>query len=155
MFAASATRTNAGIAARQGMVPSASPNINLVNAGLRLTIERLRQENQVLAEENKSLQKRLLAYGDVSQDAYAVIDEMATRYGIPAEKIRDPHGSKTVVIARHHAQYEIKRRCPWMSSTEIAKIFGGKDHSTILYAIREWPKKAAILGIPCLPLEVR
>lgn len=59
--------------------------------------------------------------------------------------------SSSIVTVRQEAMYEVARRCPWLSLPEIARLFY-RDHTTVLHALREWPKKAKKLGIPVHPL---
>jgi chromosomal replication initiation ATPase DnaA len=72
-----------------------------------------------------------------------------------------PHISDTAILSksrarklvnvRHEIAYEVRRRAG-ASYPVIGRLLGHRDHSSIFYAIAEWPAKAAKLGIPCKPL---
>lgn len=59
--------------------------------------------------------------------------------------------SRDLISARHHIIYEMRRRCK-CSLPSIGQIMG-RDHTTLIHAIRKWPERAKRLGIPCIPLE--
>lgn len=163
MFAASATHTNAGIQSRQMGIPiqRAPSSKDSIIAGLKMKIARLEQENQRLRQDigeqeaivTERVKKELRIGHQVA--AAEVISEISMLHKIPVPLIKGPRRAKSLVRARHHAIYEVARRCSWMSLPEIGRIFGDRDHTTISHAIREWPAKAAAYGIPCLPMEAR
>lgn len=71
---------------------------------------------------------------------------------VTVSTLKGSRGSRSVIAARHHVAYELHRRCPNLSTTQIGRILGGRDHTTIIHAIRHWPAKAAKLGIHVHPL---
>ncbi|SDN68206.1 chromosomal replication initiator protein DnaA [Acetanaerobacterium elongatum] len=65
-----------------------------------------------------------------------IIGEVAKTYGIAASDIRSKKRSATISQARQVSVY-IVREITQMPMTAIGEEFGGRDHSTIVYAIKE------------------
>ena len=63
-----------------------------------------------------------------------IITEVANTYGVSADDIRSNKRSSVVSSARKIAIF-IVRKVTNMSLADIGKEFGGRDHSTIVYAI--------------------
>ena len=64
-----------------------------------------------------------------------VIANVANRYGVPADDIKGTRRSKEIVTARQIAIYVVNHVTN-LTLKNIGNIFGGKDHSTILYSIQ-------------------
>jgi len=65
-----------------------------------------------------------------------VINEIASIYGLTGEEIRSKKRSANISTARQIAIYVI-HRITGLSYTEIGKEFGGRDHSTVVYAVNK------------------
>ena len=65
-----------------------------------------------------------------------IISEVSRYYSIPEETIRGSLKNKITSEARRLAMYLI-RQITGMSLPDIGKVFGGKDHTTVLYAVRK------------------
>jgi chromosomal replication initiator protein len=61
---------------------------------------------------------------------------VAKHYGVPVADLRRPTRRKTVAAARALAMYLV-RTLSGASYSAIGKHFGGRDHSTVLYACRK------------------
>ncbi len=68
-----------------------------------------------------------------------IIDEVARTYGITADEIRGQRRSNQISSARQVAMYVV-REITGMSQSEIGKEFGGRDHSTVVYALQQVAK---------------
>jgi chromosomal replication initiator protein len=68
-----------------------------------------------------------------------IIDEVARTFGTNAEDIRSSKRSANISNARQIAIYAI-REITQMPMTSIGKEFGGRDHSTVVYAIQQVEK---------------
>ena len=74
-----------------------------------------------------------------------IIEEVARTYsgnvpgGITPEDIRSQKRSANISTARQLSMY-IAREITQMSMVEIGQTFGGRDHSTVVYAIRQAEK---------------
>ena len=64
-----------------------------------------------------------------------VIATVATRYGVSADDIKGTKRPKEIVAARQLAIY-IVNHVTNLTLKNIGNIFGGRDHSTILYSIQ-------------------
>lgn len=64
-----------------------------------------------------------------------VITTVAARYGVPPEDIKGTRRSKEIVTARQIAIYVVNHVTN-LTLKSTGNIFGGKDHSTILYSIQ-------------------
>ena len=109
--------------------------------------------------EAESLRKTLDQYRsaikavDRTGNATAIIKLISAAHAIPVKEIKGQSRVKIVANARHHAMYEVYRLCQHLSLPRIGEIFGGRDHTTVLHAVRRWPEKAASLGIDCEPIK--
>jgi Bacterial dnaA protein helix-turn-helix/GcrA cell cycle regulator len=71
---------------------------------------------------------------------------VATAYGLKADDIQGPSRNLRCVYPRHHAAYEIRRRTS-LSTTQIGRIMGGRDHTTAINSIRQHEKRMAEAGL--------
>ena len=69
-----------------------------------------------------------------------IIEEVAKTYSVSPEDIRSQKRSSQISIARQTAIY-IVREVTQMSMAPIGEEFGGRDHSTIVYAIDKVKKQ--------------
>ena len=67
---------------------------------------------------------------------------MARTYSISASDIRSNKRAAQISVARQAAVY-IVREITQMSMAAIGEEFGGRDHSTIVYALRQAEKNMA------------
>jgi len=68
-----------------------------------------------------------------------IIKKVSNHYNIKISDIKSPKRLKTVVLPRQIAMY-ISRQLTSSSYPEIGEKFGGKDHSTIIHAIKKIDK---------------
>lgn len=68
-----------------------------------------------------------------------IIDEVARTYGVTAEEIRSARRSSGISNARQTAIY-VAREITQLSMHSIGLEFGGRDHSTMVYAIQQVEK---------------
>ena len=71
-----------------------------------------------------------------------IIDEVARTYGTTAEDIRSAKRSANISSARQTAIYVV-REITQLPMTAIGEEFGGRDHSTVVYAIQQVEKNIA------------
>ncbi|RYE54889.1 MAG: hypothetical protein EOP20_11210 [Hyphomicrobiales bacterium] len=104
----------------------------------RLLVDEKRQDE--LRKSMKGLSRR--------NKSHDILQAVAELHGVTIADIKGPSRKRKFALARQHAAYEIRRQCHHLSLPMIGRILGGRDHTTILYATRVWPAKAAKLGIP-------
>ena len=68
-----------------------------------------------------------------------IIDEVARTFGVTSEDIRSSKRSAVISTARQLSMYVV-REITQMSLSSIGDEFGGRDHSTIVYAIQQAEK---------------
>lgn len=68
-----------------------------------------------------------------------IVEEVARTYGVSIEDIRSQKRNANVSSARQVAIYVV-REITQIPLAEIGKAFGGRDHSTIVYAIQQVEK---------------
>lgn len=68
-----------------------------------------------------------------------IIEEVARTFGVSGEDIRSAKRSANISNARQVAVYVV-REITQMSMSNIGEEFGGRDHSTIVYAIQQVEK---------------
>lgn len=62
--------------------------------------------------------------------------QVAEEHGLRLAEIDGPRRSKLIVAARHEAMARVYVECPELSTPEIGRMFGNRDHSTVLNAVR-------------------
>jgi hypothetical protein len=73
-----------------------------------------------------------------------IVREVLTAFpGVSVEDLKGSHRNRYIVKARHRAMYEVYMQRRDMSYPAIGRWFGGRDHTTILHAVK---KVAAMKG---------
>jgi chromosomal replication initiator protein len=68
-----------------------------------------------------------------------VINEVASIYGLTGDELRSKKRNANISTARQIAIYVV-HKITGLSYTEIGKEFGGRDHSTVVYAVNKVKK---------------
>ena len=76
-----------------------------------------------------------------------IIREVATEHGLRVCDVIGPRRMKRLVSARFKAIYRVANERPDLSLPAIAKIFGNRDHTSILHALRAYADRN---GLPQL-----
>jgi hypothetical protein len=71
-----------------------------------------------------------------SPAAMAIIKLVALKHRIGVSDIRGPSRTRHIVAARHEAVWLVHTHCQHLSTTQVGRLFGGRDHSTALNSIR-------------------
>lgn len=66
-----------------------------------------------------------------------VIDRIALEHNVTPFDIVSPSRTRRIVKARDQAIYEVACRWPWLSLPKLGRIFGNRDHTTILHALNK------------------
>src|SRR5512142_2753978 len=93
--------------------------------------------NHDLAREVRS---RLLEYAGKEASPDTVLKAVAEYYGIKVSDLKSDRKHKVVAHPRQVAMYLI-RQMTKCSFPEIGQRFGGKDHSTVMYAVKKIERK--------------
>jgi hypothetical protein len=72
----------------------------------------------------------------------AVIEAVAEAFGVGAEELRGP-SRRRELIAPRHAAMALCREVTELSLPAIGRIFGGRDHTTVLHAVRAAAERAS------------
>lgn len=78
-----------------------------------------------------------LSAGASRSPARTIIEHVSHDTGIPYAEIVGVSRMRPIAAARMVAMYEVRCRRPDLSLPQIGKIFGGRDHTTVLHAIRK------------------
>lgn len=78
-------------------------------------------------------------YSKRDAEAVRIIECVAARCNVPALLITGPRRQKNITHARHLAMLIVSMRTT-LTLDEIGRCFGGRDHSTVLYAINKVKK---------------
>ena len=92
-----------------------------------------------LAFAKERLQDRVAKRKDVAADDIQRI--VADHFHLRLADLRAKRRTKSLVYPRHLAMYLCRQLTP-LSLPDIGRQFGGKDHSTVIYATRQIAKKA-------------
>ncbi|MDR1237885.1 MAG: chromosomal replication initiator protein DnaA [Propionibacteriaceae bacterium] len=74
--------------------------------------------------------------GDVQISAALIIGKVADYYNVSVDDLCGPSRASNVVTARQIAMY-LCRELTDLSLPKIGELFGGKDHTTVLHAVRK------------------
>jgi hypothetical protein len=66
---------------------------------------------------------------------------VAFQYGYKLSDLRGASRSHGVVVARHHAMWLVRETFKYLSQPAIGRMFGNRDHTTVLHACRAHPKR--------------
>ncbi|MCL2068268.1 MAG: chromosomal replication initiator protein DnaA [Oscillospiraceae bacterium] len=101
----------------------------------------------IMDNEPPSMKSAQFAIKDILNDSQPVpvtveriIAEIGRTFGIPPEDIRSSKRSSNISNARQIAAYVV-REITQLSTSAIGEEFGGRDHSTIVYALHEVERK--------------
>ncbi len=131
------------------MIPDAvRAEHNREKAGLQTRVSVLEERCKELERSLTSYRKKEAARSGPSPESIAAA--IAGQHGLTLDDLRAHKRTDAIVQARYHAIYEVWRQCWHLSTLKIGKLFD-RDHTVILYAIRNWPEKAAKLGIQVRP----
>ncbi|NJD62489.1 MAG: chromosomal replication initiator protein DnaA, partial [Deltaproteobacteria bacterium] len=110
---------------------------SLVRIGAHASLTR-REINLDLAREVLS---HLIENADRQVSPDAVVKAVAEYYGVKVSDLRSERKHKVVALPRQVAMYLIRSltRC---SLPDIGLRFGGRDHTTVMYAVKKIEKKA-------------
>lgn len=70
-----------------------------------------------------------------------IVKEVAEDFAIPVSEIVGPDRRRWVTDVRHLAMARVYTEVEDASLADIANLFGGRDHTTILSAIRKFKSK--------------
>ena len=85
---------------------------------------------------NRAVRDMLRKTNDYIPTAASIIDEVSRFFGIDETVVKGPSRSRDAVTARQAAMYLV-RRMTNLSSPDIGRAFGGRDHSTVLHALEQ------------------
>jgi chromosomal replication initiator protein len=73
---------------------------------------------------------------DIPENYHTIMEKVAQAFNVPPEDIVHGKRRPNVVMARQTAMYICRRRLK-LSYEELGRVFGGKDHSTVIYAVNK------------------
>lgn len=72
-----------------------------------------------------------------------MIEFVAEKFGLTSDDMKRKDRHKSVVHVRHVAYWAARQCAPVPSYPELARLFGGRDHTTILNGVRKVEKELA------------
>ena len=95
----------------------------------------------------EAVRERAAELVDTGDPALTIIGVVAAAHEIPVAGVLGQSRFCEVVLARHEAMWKVRQECA-LSLPHIGRIFGGRDHTTVLYGIR---KHQALLDSRAVP----
>jgi chromosomal replication initiator protein len=105
----------------------------LEGALIRVIACSLLEEKPITLELTKEVLKDCIRQTRKPVGFQTIQEHVAREFGVSLAELRSKRRSKHIVLARQVAMY-LSRQLTEASLPEIAKFFGGRDHTTILYA---------------------
>lgn len=98
------------------------------------------QEPQLGGNDNVASTERFERRGTVRAEVHQIIREISAATGsdVTVADVMGRSRYQYVVDVRHLAMVEVAKRFPWMSYPQMGRLFGGRDHSTIMHALRKF-----------------
>lgn len=155
MFAVSYQRTMAGAKPKFREPEETVRSIELIRREKREEIERVRRaEAQAWADrvraEREEHRKRLQSLQAVSEyrvleirepasctPARIIVERVAAFHAMKPAQIFSHRRDRKTMAARHDAIRAVAEARPDMSLPQIGRVFGGRDHTTILHSLRK------------------
>jgi len=101
---------------------------------------------QRAAENALSMLQAMKEQGYSFRHTYREIERRACKvFGISKDMLRSNRRSKHVVLAKHFVMYWCVRLTN-LSTPQIGKLMGGKDHTSVLHGKNTYPEKRALMG---------
>ena len=85
---------------------------------------------------NRAVRDMLRKSNEYIPTAASIIDEVSRFFGIDEAVVKGPSRSREAVTARQAAMYLV-RRMTNLSTPDIGREFGGRDHTTVLHALEQ------------------
>lgn len=96
-----------------------------------------------LTEEEMERAIRDIVEKNAAPKASSIIAEVSRYFGVKEEDIRGKARTKVISDARQTAMYLVRTLTP-ISTTDIGREFGGRDHATVLYSIKQVESRIGI-----------
>jgi chromosomal replication initiator protein len=74
----------------------------------------------------------------------AIVEAVCSHFGVSPQALRGPSRAKRVATARHVAMYLLHHDA-CQPLTRIGTIFGGRDHTSVLYACRKIERETSVI----------
>lgn len=85
------------------------------------------------------------------ETAKAIRHAVAARYNITVNDIDAACRERYLARARQEAMYLVARDCPMLSYPRIGRMFGNRDHTTVLHAIKCHAERNNLPRVRCGP----
>jgi chromosomal replication initiation ATPase DnaA len=102
-------------------------------------LTRLEQELAAIKAENDKYRELIDFTHPKAFKPQKLAQLVAIQYGFKLSDLRGASRAQGIVIARHHAMWLVKETFKYLSLPAIGRMFGGRDHTTVLHAIRRHP----------------
>lgn len=102
---------------------------------LTLTTYATVQHTKINIELAKKVLKNLIKERQIEYQPEEIISRIAEYFNLNEKVLKTKSRKREIVIARHLAMYYIKQYTK-LNLRTIGEYFGGKDHSTVLYALK-------------------
>lgn len=73
----------------------------------------------------------------------AVMQEFALRHNILFADLVSPARGQPLAALRQACMWEVRTLCPHLSFPAIGRLFGGRDHSTIVHGVQKHAQRMA------------
>ncbi|GGE18310.1 hypothetical protein GCM10011390_41860 [Aureimonas endophytica] len=72
--------------------------------------------------------------------AHSIIRRFSRATGVSVDDLKGPSRKRQIARVRMAAIYWVRRRLQ-VSYPMIGRVFGGRDHTTVLHSVQRWPQK--------------
>ena len=103
--------------------------------------ELLNKENLDADATRRAIEDFIKKSNEYALTAATIISEVCRFFCLPEDIVKGPSRSREVVNARQIAMHLTRTLIPNMSTPEIGREFGGRDHSTVLHSLEQCDNK--------------
>lgn len=107
-------------------------------ARLKLDVADLQARLLSLADRLCSLEGKTEALDENRQSVREIVEAVLVDYpGVTWDEIKGIRRERRLTVPRQHCMYEVWKQRPDLSLPTIGRLFGGRDHTTVLHSVNK------------------
>ena len=108
---------------------------------LQRQVDKWRSENLIIDPSEKPSTENIWPKIDLDLQASLIVAEVGRVHGFEYDKMLSKRGERKLALARLEAMWRVYCATDW-SFARMGRFFGGRDHTTMIYAVRSYNRIA-------------